>query len=99
MFTAATLAVATRVPVAPAAGSVSSASSTATFFGPDPVLMSARSTMPAAGVIVALMAVPKAPTSTDPGTVDVTDGAVIDVEELFFLAPDVSTGVVVFTPP
>ena len=98
MFAAALLAVASRSPVGPTSTTVSSESSTATAFERPTVLTSARSVIVPAGSMEASVAMPNAPTNTEFGATAVTDGAVIVVELVLFLAAAASTGESVSTP-
>src|SRR5581483_1448399 len=93
------LAVAVRVPVAPAIAWRESASSQVTWFEPAVELASPRSVIPAGGVIELPPPIEKNPMISPPATVLVTDGATIDVvSEFCASAPDTLTGAEVFTP-
>jgi hypothetical protein len=95
-FVADFAAVAVRGPVGPAVPSSWSPSSASTLALPLTVI-SARSTIPTAGVIVVDVAIPPARMSTPLGAAVVTDGTVID--ELVAVAELLaSTGVAVSTP-
>src|SRR5581483_2250928 len=83
-LTALALGTAARVPVAPVAVSAWSATSREVFVVPVVTATSACSVMPDAGVKVAWVAVPNAPTSRSVAPVVVTEGAIT----LLFLAFD-----------
>jgi hypothetical protein len=95
-FAADFAAVAARVPVGPAAPSSWSPSSASSLTLPLAVI-SARSIIPTAGVIVVDVATPPARMSTPLGAAVVTDDTVID-ELVAVAALLASTGVVVSTP-
>ena len=87
------------VPVAPAVACVVSAFSTVALKLVAPVFTSARSVVPAGGVIVVPLLVVNTPTSRSPPVVVVTAGAVSAVEVVAFAdAATASTGLVVDTP-
>lgn len=64
----------------------------------EPTATSARSVMPAGGVMLAFAATPTSETSTEPSPATFTDGATTDVELAFAWPLDASIGLVASTP-
>jgi len=96
MLTAALDAVATFVPLAPAAGCATSAPSELTFVDP-PLLTPYRSIIPDGAVNELWLAIPKKPTSMVFGTVVVMEGAVTLAELEFTWPPEALRGAPVST--